>query len=181
MGGPPGRPNKKQSAPGRIRPGALRRQCRLMKETGKSRVALWRRKNFEKMNGFSLGKRIKSEGTTKDSDTEGRIHMKKALIGILAAVTVVAVGTVGTFAAGPWGGRHSASGTCGTGTGVCRYLDADHDGVCDFCGADGAVCVSQNGTGRYYQDENGDGICDHWDGTSCAGQGGVFRAGHGCR
>lgn len=128
-----------------------------------------------------MGKRIMSEGTTKDPDTEGRIHMKKALIGILAAVTVVSVGTVGTFAAGPWGGRHSASGTCGTGTGVCRYLDADHDGVCDFCGADGAVCVSQNGTGRYYQDENGDGICDHWDGTSCTGQGGAFRAGHGCR
>lgn len=128
-----------------------------------------------------MGKRIRSEGTTKDPDTEGRIHMKKALIGILAAVTVVAVGTVGTFAAGPWSGRHSASGTCGTGTGVCRYLDADHDGVCDFCGADGAACVSQNGMGRYYQDENGDGICDHWGGTSCAGQGGAFRAGHGCR
>ena len=59
--------------------------------------------------------------------------MKKALIGILAVVTVLTVGTVGTFAAG-FGHGHSA------GTGVCRYLDADRDGVCDVCGADRADC-----------------------------------------
>lgn len=61
--------------------------------------------------------------------------MKKVWIGILTVVTVLAVGTVSTFAAGPGQGRFAGSGIC-NGTGVCRYLDAEQDGVCVSCGAD---------------------------------------------
>ena len=44
--------------------------------------------------------------------------MKKVWIGILTVVTVLAVGTVSTFAAGPGQGRFAGSGIC-NGTGVC--------------------------------------------------------------
>ena len=95
--------------------------------------------------------------------------MKKVWIGILTVVTVLAVGTVSTFAAGFGQGRFAGTGIC-NGTGVCRYLDADRDGVCEACGADRADCVCRTGTGRSYQDENGDGICDHSVSGSCTGQ-----------
>lgn len=65
--------------------------------------------------------------------------MKKVWIGILTVVTVLAVGTVSAFAAGPGQGRFAGSGIC-NGTGVCCYLDADRDGVCVSCGADRADC-----------------------------------------
>ncbi len=43
--------------------------------------------------------------------------MKKVWIGILTVVTVLAVGTVSTFAAGPGQGRFAGTGIC-NGTGV---------------------------------------------------------------
>lgn len=89
--------------------------------------------------------------------------MKKTLLGILIGLVILAVGVTTAFAAGP-GGRHHGTGA--TGTGVCRYVDANGDGVCDTCG----VCHAAWGSN--YTDANGDGICDN-RGTGC-GQGGGY-------
>lgn len=94
--------------------------------------------------------------------------MKKTLMGILIGLVILAVGVTSAFAAGP-GGRHHGgnyAGT-GTGTGVCQYVDANGDGICDNCNAAHTSC------GRYYTDANGDGICDNCGTTTC-GQGGSY-------
>ena len=117
--------------------------------------------------------------------------MKKTLLGILIGLVILAVGVTTAFAAGP-GGRHHGTGT--TGTGVCRYVDANGDGICDNCSAahTGRSCTDANGDGicdncgirhtgcgSCYVDANGDGICDNYTGS----QGGHHGGGHGggCR
>lgn len=87
--------------------------------------------------------------------------MKKTLLGILIGLVILAVGVTSAVAAGP-GGRHHGTGT--TGTGVCRYVDANGDGICDNCG------IRHTGCGSCYVDANGDGICDNCG----AGQGGGY-------
>ncbi|MCI8625763.1 MAG: hypothetical protein HFI40_05710 [Lachnospiraceae bacterium] len=49
-----------------------------------------------------------------------------------------------------------------------NYVDANQDGVCDYCTTD---CS--------FVDEDGDGICDHFAAQSCPGQGHHRRAGRG--
>ncbi len=95
--------------------------------------------------------------------------MKKTLLGILIGLVILAVGVTTAFAAGP-GGRHHGTGA--TGTGVCRYVDANGDGICDNRGTG---C----GQGGGYADADGDGVCDNYTG----GQGGHHGSGHGggCR
>lgn len=108
--------------------------------------------------------------------------MKKTLLGILIGLVILAVGVTSAVAAGP-GGRHHGTGT--TGTGVCRYVDANGDGICDNCRAahTGRSCTDANGDGicdncgirhtgcgSCYVDANGDGICDNCG----AGQGGGY-------
>ena len=86
---------------------------------------------------------------------------KKAVAGILIGLVVLAVGATSALAAGPGGGRHAGwsgiNGGNGTGSGVCRYVDANGDGICDNYGT---------GCGGHYVDSNGDGICDNY-GTGC--------------
>lgn len=80
--------------------------------------------------------------------------MKKALLGILAAVAALSVVTTAAFAAGPGGGR-------------C-FVDADGDGICDNAGT---RCV--------YADADGDGVCDNAASCRGSGCGRGFHGGHG--
>ena len=59
--------------------------------------------------------------------------MKRALIGILAAIVVLSSASTGALAAGR--GHHSACGGE-----FCRYADEDDDGVCDYCNLDRDEC-----------------------------------------
>lgn len=100
--------------------------------------------------------------------------MKKIVIAVIVVALLVAIGTIGAFAAGP---SHvaravSAAGyyddsngdTNYGGSGFCGkyYADADGDGVCDNYGA----C----GNGQYYVDADGDGVCDNYG--ACVNYGG---------
>lgn len=59
-----------------------------------------------------------------------------------------------------------ASAHCGGGRGI-NYIDANGDGVCDYCGNTGC-----GGHGRYYIDADGDGVCDNYGtGAGCRGGG----------
>lgn len=80
--------------------------------------------------------------------------MKKALLGILAAVAALSVVTTAAFAAGPGGGR-------------C-FVDADGDGIWDNAGT---RCV--------YADADGDGVCDNASSCRGSGCGRGFHGGHG--
>lgn len=71
---------------------------------------------------------------------------------------------------------------------VPGYMDADGDGICDYCGvscsfvdADGdGICdnyAALCGMGTGYVDADGDGVCDYY-GTYGCGRGG--RGGRGC-
>lgn len=111
--------------------------------------------------------------------TERRIIMKKALLGILAAVAALSVGTTAALAAGPGGGRcfvdADGDGICDNAGSRCVYADADGDGLCDVCGAGHGSCPAGEGTA--FVDADGDGVCDicgtyHRCGT--AGAGGNF-------
>ena len=129
--------------------------------------------------------------------------MKKIITAIAAAALVLTVGVTGALAAGPGWGRRAAGG--GTSRyhaqSVCRYVDADGNGVCDYCGANRAACTGGGqyfidadgngicdhcgrmdgscGTGRYYTDANGDGVCDHY--AAGGGHHGQGRGAHrGC-
>lgn len=63
------------------------------------------------------------------------------------------------------GGTITASARCGHGGNGCGryYTDEDGDGICDNYGGQ---CHGRgnkaNGCGRYYTDEDGDGICDNY-------------------
>lgn len=129
--------------------------------------------------------------------------MKKIITTIAAAALVLTVGVTGALAAGPGRGRQAAGGGASRyhAQTVCRYVDADGNGVCDYCGAyraaytgggqyfidaDGnGICDhcgrmdGSCGTGRYYTDANGDGVCDHY--AAGGGHHGQGRGAHrGC-
>lgn len=96
--------------------------------------------------------------------------MKKAFLGILAAVLVLSMCAMTAFAAGPGNGR-------------C-FADADGDGICDNyvpgqCRGTGRGCGAQGGRGGNFVDADGDGVCDYY--VSGQGQGGGcgFRGGRG--
>lgn len=105
--------------------------------------------------------------------------MKKTIIGLLVAGTLISAGTISAFAAG--GSRNSVNTD---GQGICSYtvnetapasvstrqlssgadknagyIDADHDGICD--NYDGS------GNGTCYSDSNKDGICDNYADRDC--------------
>lgn len=61
------------------------------------------------------------------------------------------------------------------GPGSGRYfVDADGDGVCDN------YVAGQCGRGRYFVDEDGDGVCDNYVAGQGQGGGCGFRGGRGC-
>lgn len=81
---------------------------------------------------------------------------KKTAAGILAAITVLTVGTAGALAVSS--GRN--------------FQDADGDGICDLYDTAGS------GQGLSWGDADGDGICDR-SGSTCRRVDGV--CGQGCR
>ncbi len=74
--------------------------------------------------------------------------LTKAAAGMAAAALLFSLGTVSVSARGR------------------NYVDANRDGVCDYCGTE---CS--------FVDEDGDGICDNFASRSCYGQGHHGRAG----
>ena len=122
--------------------------------------------------------------------------MKKILLGMMAAILVLTM-AAGALAEEAGCGRGCMRG----GSGVRRYVDADGDGVCDYCGrggrgsdvdaegdggcdhcgqdgcgyyvdADGdGVCDYCGQGGRYYVDADGDGVCDNYNGGARGGAG----------
>ena len=109
--------------------------------------------------------------------------MKKALLGILAAVAALSVVTTAAFAAGPGGGRcfvdADGDGICDNAGTRCVYADADGDGVCDICGAYHRCGVA--GAGGNFVDADGDGVCDNAASCRGSGCGRGFHGGHGFR
>lgn len=116
--------------------------------------------------------------------------IKKAVIGVLAAVVIMSVGAISVFAVGPGRGQGSRQ----------NYVDNDGDGVCD--NYTGSVQVSKQeealeteqvpeqevivengqgtGRGQNFVDNDGDGICDNYAGGGQGnGQGNRFRGGRG--
>ncbi len=91
--------------------------------------------------------------------------MKRILIAILTVLTVGAVGVTGASAACR-GVCWSNSGDCRNGSGICRYVDADQDGICDGCGGQGQCLVNCGGCADHYVDADGDGVCDY-AGSGC--------------
>ncbi len=95
--------------------------------------------------------------------------MRKALVGVLAAVMVFSLDAAATFAAEPAAGRY--------------FVDEDADGICDVCGTGYGSCLT--GNGAVFADADGDGVCDNnaagagrGNGQDSAPQGG--RGGGGC-
>lgn len=89
--------------------------------------------------------------------------MKKILVGILATVTVLSIGTTTAFAAAPRTGRN-VHGVCGYFGSVCSHVDADNDGVCDNCGSYHRNCKTGNVPCQNFADADGNGVCDNCDG-----------------
>ncbi|MGI6007568.1 MAG: hypothetical protein ACOX8E_08785 [Ruminococcus sp.] len=56
--------------------------------------------------------------------------MKKLLAGIITAAIIMTVGTSMVFAGGHRAARNYMNADAG---GICRYVDADDDGICDNC------------------------------------------------
>lgn len=89
--------------------------------------------------------------------------MKKIVIAVIVVALLVAIGTIGAFAAGPLpaaravcAGRYYADADGDANYGFCGkyYADEDGDGVCDNYG----YC----GNGQYYADADGDGVYDNY-------------------
>ena len=83
--------------------------------------------------------------------------MKKILLGMMAAILVLTM-AAGALAEEAGCGRGCMRG----GSGVRRYVYADGDGVCDYCGRGGC---------GYYVDADGDGVCDNYNGGARGGAG----------
>lgn len=95
---------------------------------------------------------------------------KKLFTGIFASALVLAVGTTGAFAAEPYDHGYSDRSVSGT---LLHCVDADHNGLCDTCGA-----AIYKGAG--FIDEDNDGICDNFASGACGnGNGFVDRDGDG--
>ena len=100
--------------------------------------------------------------------------MKRWMTGILAAVLVCVMVSAGASALAPH--RHgNAAGTVGWGSCGVGFVDEDGDGVCDNW--DG-VCAGGCGVG--FVDEDGDGVCDNWH-EGCLGGHGQAMGQGGCR
>lgn len=67
--------------------------------------------------------------------------MKKIVVGMLVAVGVLSMGTVGAFAAEPLFVNSR------------NFVDADGNGICDS--------YEKGGIGQWFVDMNGDGVCDN--------------------
>ncbi len=67
--------------------------------------------------------------------------MKKIVVGMLLAVGVLSMGTVGAFAAEPLFLNSR------------NFVDADGNGICDN--------YEKGGIGQWFVDVNGDGVCDN--------------------
>ncbi len=134
--------------------------------------------------------------------------MKKVLLGVLAAVAVLLVGTISAFAAGSGVGEnnadadnHSAYGVIGTGHGrhfadangdgicdysggACGYVDRDNDGLCDNCGVYHGNCLTGDGACGSVYGTTGTGHGRHYADGICdsytAGYGHAGRRGNGC-
>ena len=76
--------------------------------------------------------------------------MKKTAIGIFAAAAAFLMGTSGVSAAGVTENYGICIGT--------HFVDEDCDGICDNCGAYGALRLCG---GRHFVDDDCDGICDN--------------------
>ena len=92
--------------------------------------------------------------------------MKKAFLGIFAAMVLLSSGATTAFASGHHGGYHCAN-TMGNrlcdGIGNrCIHADANNDGICDICSSH-----CGNWGGSNFVDTNNDGICDNANGI-CA-------------
>ena len=89
--------------------------------------------------------------------------MKRALLGVVAAVAALSIGGASAFAAGFGAGWNytdaDGDGVCDYAGSDCVYADANGDGLCDGCGVYHGSCLT--GDGKYFVDADGDGICDH--------------------
>ena len=80
--------------------------------------------------------------------------MKRTLIGILAGIVVLSLGTAGALAAGPGCERNfvdvNGDGICDDAGTFCRYVDSDGDGICDHAHSHGMGhgCGFRGGCGR---------------------------------
>lgn len=88
------------------------------------------------------------------------MKMKKAVLGVLAAVFLLSIGVTSAFASSPEYGQNfkdanndGARDYAGNGY---RYTDVDND---EIYNNRGAHC--RNRQGKNYTDQNGDGICDN--------------------
>ena len=100
--------------------------------------------------------------------------MKKAVIGMFAAIIILSFGTVSALAAGP--GRDRS------------FTDADRNWICDFAGAAcrradqestrGSCGVCLQKYGECFADADGDGVCDNYSGQR-RGLGQGFHGGCG--
>ncbi|MCI8622428.1 MAG: hypothetical protein HFG26_02045 [Provencibacterium sp.] len=114
-------------------------------------------------------------------ENNGGVIMKRTLIGILAAATVLAIGVTSAFAAAPVAGQNftdaDGDGICDYFGSACDYADTDNDGVCDNCGRYHKGCMAANGYGGNFVDADGDGVCDNYAFRQAQGRGNGFRGG----
>jgi len=133
------------------------------------------KKFYKNLNGFFFCIRIRGEARNGYLQRHGGIVMKKALVTLLIAVTVLSIETANVFGAGP-GTRRVFINMCGGGIcnplGIhCSYVDANNDGICDACGE--YHCPAINNGGQSFIDANGDGICDNYGSCHRNGMAGI--------
>ena len=87
--------------------------------------------------------------------------MKKLAISAVAAALLLTAGTGSALAAGHCARAYTPYRTCSHANGVCYFVDANKDGVCD-----NSACNHANGVCSYV-DANKDGVCDNY-GAYCA-------------
>ena len=109
--------------------------------------------------------------------------MNKITIGILTAAMALSIGAAPSSGASPRNSDNlpgTSGGVCGFFGNACGYMDLDHDGICDNCGAYHFLAGFGYGCGYRFVDADGDGICDNYAAGCPAGGRGQGR-GRGCR
>ncbi len=95
--------------------------------------------------------------------------MNKITIGILTAAMALSIGAAPSSGASPRNSDNlpgTSGGVCGFFGNACGYMDLDHDGICDNCGAYHFLAGFGYGCGYRFVDADGDGICDNFDESS---------------
>lgn len=101
---------------------------------------------------------------------------KKILAIVVAAVSVVSIGAISSFAAGSgYESKKNFSdtnqdGICDYVGEDCHYLDTDNNGICDNYGTCQNNSISQANHCKNYVDADNNGICDNQSHAYNAGQ-----------